>query len=115
MKTEYAVVIITADAVRDALEETILKDLRVAVPFRILLKKYCHINQETVGVMYRKIRQKPYYSSVVRNMTLCPSNIRRQKIAPCYHAYMSCRKLCSIPGKLIPKTKKIVVKLILII
>lgn len=70
MSEEYAIVIITPDAVQDKLEEAIIRDLIKEDQNQIIWRKYWKIEKEIVKTIYPRMINKPFYSSIVRNMTL---------------------------------------------
>lgn len=68
---QYAVIIITPDAMRDGLEEKILGDLHQLVQMRILWSKYWEAKTvEMVMVIYPNLRERSSYPSVIRTMML---------------------------------------------
>lgn len=73
MYCEYAAVLITADSVRDGIHGAIAAELFSLVECRVILSGSCQLESYMIPVMYRKIRFKHYYKSVVRSMTCCQS------------------------------------------
>ena len=71
MNLEDTAVIITPDAVRDGLEQQILHDLLAIGPMRVLWQRYWQIEDPGIVLtIYPRLLGRPFYSSVLRTMTL---------------------------------------------
>lgn len=71
MHTEYAVIMITPDSIRDKLEARILSDLVLKVDIKILWQKYWRINsRKTVEMIYPDILSKASYSAITRTLLM---------------------------------------------
>jgi len=68
-QNEYAAVLITADSVRDGIDQEIIRDLFSIVECQVVHSCECFVEPWMIPVMYRKIANRNYYPSVVRNMT----------------------------------------------
>lgn len=70
---EISPVIITPDAIRDHIEETIIQDLINQAGIKVVWRKFCLINKEAVKKIYPKLIDCSIFDSIVRNLTLGPS------------------------------------------
>jgi len=75
MFSSYAVAIITADAVRDGLTSFIVQDIEKYLAIKVVMTKGLQLTPEIVAQIYPRIRSRHFYPSVVRNMTLGPSQL----------------------------------------
>jgi nucleoside diphosphate kinase len=64
----YAAVLIKPDAIRDILEEAIIRDLRAEANVRIIFRKYWFVQKQMVGIIYPDWISKPEFPSMTHNM-----------------------------------------------
>lgn len=72
MKAEYAVVLIKPDAVRDILEEMIIRDLRVGAGIRVIFRKYWHIKRHITPLIYPDWVDKLEFPAMTNNLMQGP-------------------------------------------
>lgn len=71
--SQYAVVLIKPDAVRDILEEMIIQDLREAAFVEPIFRKYWRVTEGTARLIYRDWIGTLEFPSMARNITQGPS------------------------------------------
>lgn len=73
METEYAVVVIKPDAVRDCLELILLKEIREGAGVDVAFQKYWPFSAWQVDLIYPEWLQRPEFPAMKRNLTMGPS------------------------------------------
>lgn len=69
MKTDYAAILIKPDAIRDALDEAILRDIREIVSIQPIFRKLWRISTNIVPLIYPEWINRPEFPSMVFNIT----------------------------------------------
>lgn len=69
MKTNYAAVLIKPDAIRDALDEAILKDIKNSTSAKTIFRKLWMVSGNTVPLIYPEWITRPEFPSMIFNVT----------------------------------------------
>jgi len=63
---KLAAVLISADSVRDGLEDKIIQDL-IDLDLRLVFSKYCRLTVESVKLIYPRLINKPFFPALTHN------------------------------------------------
>lgn len=66
---QYAVVLIKPDAIRDVLEELILRDLREGTGITFVFRKFWRVTEKLAKLIYSAWEEKSEFPSMVHNIT----------------------------------------------
>lgn len=104
MLSDIAAVVITADSVRDGIDQNIKDDLIKQCGFKLIFEKKCQISNQQVSEIYPKLVREIFFPALVYNMTLGPSILLLYKGSDIYKELKEAKGVFKFNGHSIDKT-----------